>query len=556
MDDIRDIIYKHALLNAVKHKGNANSKAVMGSIMSQEAELRSKASDIGKLLPEIVDSVNKLSPDEQKSEMEKNNLQIENKKTNKKKEKGLGDLPGLHENVVMRFAPNPSGPLHIGHSRAAIPNSEFVKKYGGKLILRIEDTDPKRVFEPAYDLIPEDLEWLNINVDEIHYQSDRFEIYYKYAEELIKKGKAYMCTCDGGDFKKLKDNCQPCPHRDNTVEENMRLWKEFPTMDAGKAVLRVKTDINHKNPAIRDWVAMRIVDEEHPRLGNKYRVYPMMNFSVAIDDHLMGMTHVLRGKDHMANSEKQEYLYKHMNWEVPEFIHYGRLKMTDIKLSTSEAKKGIDEGIYSGWDDPRLGTLRALAKRGIQAETITKLMRELGIKMNDSAISWKKIYGLNRNIIEDKVNRYFFVANPQKIQIKGEYPQLNVEIPLHPNHLEKGYRQLKFNGEIYISEDDNKNGIVRLMDAVNIKINEDNYEYISESFEEAKEAGAKIIHWIPTENPVPVEIVMPDATITKGLAENGINNLKTGDIIQFERFGFVRLDKKEKNKLTFYYAHK
>ena len=556
MDDIRDIIYKHALLNAVKHKGNANSKAVMGSIMSQEAELRSKASDIGKLLPEIVDSVNKLSPDEQKSEMEKNNLQIENKKTNKKKEKGLGDLPGLHENVVMRFAPNPSGPLHIGHSRAAIPNSEFVKKYGGKLILRIEDTDPKRVFEPAYDLIPEDLEWLNINVDEIHYQSDRFEIYYKYAEELIKKGKAYMCTCDGGDFKKLKDNCQPCPHRDNTVEENMRLWKEFPTMDAGKAVLRVKTDINHKNPAIRDWVAMRIVDEEHPRLGNKYRVYPMMNFSVAIDDHLMGMTHVLRGKDHMANSEKQEYLYKHMNWEVPEFIHYGRLKMTDIKLSTSEAKKGIDEGIYSGWDDPRLGTLRALAKRGIQAETITKLMRELGIKMNDSAISWKKIYGLNRNIIEDKVNRYFFVANPQKIQIKGEYPQLNVEIPLHPNHLEKGYRQLKFNGEIYISEDDNKNGIVRLMDAVNIKINEDNYEYISESFEEAKEAGAKIIHWIPTENPVPVEIVMPDATITKGLAENDINNLKTGDIIQFERFGFVRLDKKEKNKLTFYYAHK
>ena len=556
MDDIREIIYKHALLNAAKHKGNANPKAVMGSIMSQEAELRSKAKEIGQLLSGVVDEVNNLSADEQKSEMEKYDVKVEAKKPAKPKEKGLGELPGSHENVVMRFAPNPSGPLHIGHSRAAIPNGEFVKKYDGKLILRIEDTDPKRVFEPAYELIPEDLKWLNIEPDEIYYQSDRFEIYYKYAEELIKKGKAYMCTCDGGDFKELKDNCQPCPHRSNSVEENLKLWEEFPKMNAGEAVLRVKTDIKHKNPAIRDWVAMRIVDEEHPRLGKKYRIYPMMNFSVAVDDHLMGMTHVLRGKDHMANSEKQEYLYKHMGWEIPEFIHYGRLKMTDVKLSTSEAKKGIEEGKYSGWDDPRLGTLRALARRGIQSETITQLMKEIGIKMNDSAISWKKIYGLNRNIIEDKVNRYFFVANPIKIQIKGEYPELNVEIPLHPDYPEKGNRQLKFNGEVYIPEKDNNNGTVRLMDAVNIKIENNNYEYLSESFEEAKEAKAKIIHWIPSKETIPVEIIMPDATITKGLAEKDTNNIKEGEIVQFERFGFAKLDKKEENKLTFYYTHK
>ena len=152
MDDIRDIIYKHALLNAAKHKGNANPKAVMGSIMSQEAELRSKAKEIGQLLSTVVDEVNNLSVDEQKTEMEKYDVKVEAKKPAKPKEKGLGELPGAHENVVMRFAPNPSGPLHIGHSRAAIPNGEFVKKYDGKLILRIEDTDPKRVFEPAYEI--------------------------------------------------------------------------------------------------------------------------------------------------------------------------------------------------------------------------------------------------------------------------------------------------------------------------------------------------------------------------------------------------------------------
>lgn len=556
MDDIGEIIYKHALLNAAKHKGNANPKAVMGSIMSQEAELRSKAKEIGQLLPEIVEKVNNLSPEEQKAEMDKNSIEVVETKKPVKKEKGLGELPGSHENVVMRFAPNPSGPLHIGHSRAAIPNGEFVKKYKGKLILRIEDTDPKRVFEPAYQLIPEDLKWLGIEPDEIHYQSDRFEIYYKYAEELIKKGKAYMCTCDGGDFKQLKDNCQPCPHRDNSVEENLKLWEEFENMEAGQAVLRVKTDIKHKNPAIRDWVAMRLVDEEHPRLGKKYRIYPMMNFSVAVDDHLMGMTHVLRGKDHMANSEKQEYLYKHMDWEIPEFIHYGRLKMTDVKLSTSEAKKGIEEGKYSGWDDPRLGTLRALARRGIQAETIINLMKEIGIKMNDSAISWKKIYGLNRNIIEDKVNRYFFVADPVKLDITGDYNETIVKIPLHPDYPEKGNRELPFNGEVYIQEKDNNNGLVRLMDAVNVELKDDTATYHSETFEEAKEAKARIIHWIPAENTVPVEVVMPDATIMKGLAENGVNNLEIDDIIQFERFGFARLDNKEDDKLTFYFAHK
>ncbi len=556
MDELEEIVYKHALLNASKHKGSANPKAVMGSIMSQEAELRSRAKEIGPLSGKIVAKVNALSVDEQLNEMEKFNVHAENKKP-EKKEKGLGELPGSHENVVMRFAPNPSGPLHIGHARAAIPNNEFVKKYGGKLILRIEDTDPKRVFEPAYTLIQEDLEWLGVKPDEIYYQSDRFDIYYKYAEELIKKGKAYMCTCKGGDFKELKDNCKPCPHRDNSVEENLELWRKFPEMEEGQAVLRVKTDINHKNPAIRDWVAMRIVDEEHPKLGHKYRVYPMMNFSVAVDDHLMGMTHVLRGKDHLANSEKQKYLYNHMGWEVPEFIHYGRLKMTDVALSTSKAKEGIESGKYSGWDDPRLGTLRAIARRGIQPETITQLMKEIGIKMNDSSVSWKKIYGLNRNIIEDKVNRYFFVADPVKISVsKDDCEKMLIKRPLHPDYPERGDRELLFDGDAYIPKKDFKNGLVRLMDAVNVDLDGEEVTFHSTSFEDAKENHARIIQWVPVEENVKVKIVMPDASIVEGVAETDIKDLDVGTLLQFERFGFVRLDSKNDNEITFYYTHK
>ena len=557
MDELEQIVYKHALMNAVKHKGNANPGAVMGSIMAQEAELRSRAKEIGPISGKIVAKVNGMSLDEQNKEMDNLGIVVEEKKA-KVKEEGLPDLSGSTKNIVMRFAPNPSGPLHIGHARAAVPNGEYIKKYGGKLILRIEDTDPKRVYPPAYEMIQEDLKWLGITPDEVIYQSDRFPIYYKYAEELIKKGKAYMCVCDGGDFKKLKDNCQACPCRDNSVEENLKLWNEFPNMEAGSAVLRVKTDINHKNPAIRDWVAMRIVEEEHPRLGTEFRVYPMMNFSVAVDDHLLGMTHVLRGKDHLANSEKQTYLYNHMDWDVPDFIHYGRLKMEDIPLSTSKAMEGIENGEYSSWDDPRLGTLRAIGRRGIKAKTIWDLMLEIGIKMSDSAISWKKIYGLNRNNIEKEANRYFFVKNPKKIEITDipdEYNNMVVEIPFHPD-FDRGNRNLLLSSKIYVSQDDYNDGTFRLMDGINVNIDKNNVSYDSYSFEDAKSKKARIIHWLPLENNLKAKIVMDDASVVEGLCEEDCKNLKVGDIVQFERLGFVRLDEVKDDELIFYYGHK
>ena len=555
MNDLEEIVYKHALLNAAKHKGSANPGAVMGSIMANEPELRSRAKEIGPLAGKIVAQVNNLSAEEQASEMEKYHVEVQEKK--QVKEVGLQELPGTHENIVLRFAPNPSGPLHIGHSRAAVPNAEYVKRHDGKLILRIEDTDPKRVYEDAYEMIPQDLKWLGINPDEIIYQSDRFEIYYDYARQLIEKGAAYMCTCDGATFKELKDNCKACPCRDNSVEENLELWDKFDTMDAGDAVLRVKTDINHKNPAIRDWVAMRLVDETHPRLGNKYRIYPMMNFSVAVDDHLMGMTHVLRGKDHLANSEKQKYLYDHMGWDLPEFIHYGRLKMEDIALSTSKALEGIENGTYSGWDDPRLGTLRAVARRGIDPRTIYNLITEIGVKMADSAISWKKIYGLNRNLLEPIANRYFFVEDPQLIEVKDYADgEVVIERPLHADHLDRGNRLLPFDGKAYLAKDDISDGIFRLMDAVNVDISGDDVTYHSTSFEDARDLKARIIQWVPVKDNVKVTIVMDDASLKTGLGESALCDLKVGDIVQFERVGFARLDEIKDDELIFYYAHK
>ncbi|WP_287382501.1 glutamate--tRNA ligase, partial [Methanobacterium sp.] len=410
-------------------------------------------------------------------------------------------------------------------------------------------------------MIPEDLKWMGVTWDEEIIQSDRMEIYYEHALELIKLGGAYMCTCPGDVFKELKDSSQSCPHREATVEENLKLWEKMPETGEGEMVLRVKTDIEHKNPAIRDWVAMRVVEDEHPRIGNQYRVYPMMNFSVAVDDHLLGVTHVLRGKDHLANSEKQEYLYHHMGWDVPKFIHYGRLKMDDVRLSTSQARQGIEDGIYSGWDDPRLGTIRAIARRGIQPAAIRELMMEIGVKIADSTVTWKKIYGLNRSFLEDKANRYFMVENPKLVEIEGVPESLlgNVERPLHPDHLDRGMRSLEFNGKVYLDGEDipsQDDQVLRLMDAVNITFQDGQAQYHSEGIDEAREAKARIVQWVPTEGAVETEMVMPDASLVTGFAESTLKGVEEGEVVQLERIGFARLDGKEDGNLRFYYSHK
>ena len=271
----------------------------------------------------------------------------------------------------------------------------------------------------------------------------------------------------------------------------------------------------------------------------------------------MGMTHVLRGKDHLANSEKQKYLYDHMGWDLPEFIHYGRLKMEDIALSTSKALEGIENGTYSGWDDPRLGTLRAVARRGIDPRTIYNLITEIGVKMADSAISWKKIYGLNRNLLEPVANRYFFVEDPQLIEVKGyEDGEVTIERPLHADHLDRGNRILLFDGSAYLAKEDVEDGVFRLMDAVNVDIKDNEVTYNSTSFEDARAVKAKIIQWVPSEENVNVTIVMDDASLKKGLGESALSDLKVGDIGQFERVGFARLDEISQDGLVFYYAHK
>ncbi len=556
MENVKKKILAIALKNAINHNGKANPKAVLGRFLAENPEYRKKAKEVLQVVEKVVKEIENLSINDMKKMLKDLGVNVEEKG---KKEKDL-DLPNVKDKVVMRFAPNPSGPLHIGHARAAVLNDYFVKKYGGKLILRLEDTDPKRVLPESYDMIKEDLDWLGVKVDEIVIQSDRMEIYYEYGKKLIEMGYAYVCECEPEEFRKLRNKGIPCKCRERSVEENLDLWEKMLNGEIENVAVRLKTDIRHKNPSIRDFPIFRIEKTPHPRTGEKYVVYPLMNFSVPIDDYLLGMTHVLRGKDHIVNTEKQSYIYKYFNWKMPEFIHYGILKIEDTVLSTSSIYKGIKEGLYSGWDDVRLGTLRALRRRGIKAEAIYEIMKRIGIKQADVKFSWENLYAINKELIDKDARRFFFVWNPKKLVIKNAKKRI-LNLRMHPDRPEFGKRELIFDGEVYVVGDEIEEGkMYRLMELFNIVVEKVNdiikAKYHSDDFKIARKNKAKIIHWIPIKDSLKVKVLMPTGEIKEGFAEKDFKIVNVDDIVQFERFGFVRVDKKGNKKIICCYAHR
>ncbi|MDO5843852.1 MAG: glutamate--tRNA ligase, partial [Methanocorpusculum sp.] len=505
--DIRNEIYILALENAVKHKAVPRAGAILGSVMGGHPELRPKAKEINMMLPDILKEVEALSTEEREAKLrELKPDAIEKMHEKKERIHELPELPDAENGVVMRFAPNPSGPLHLGHARASVLNDYYVKKYGGKFYYRVEDTDPKRVDPSAYDMVLEDLKWLGIGITDIVIQSDRFDIYYDYARQLIKLGGAYMCNCDNEEFKALKLKKQACPCRSLSVEENL---KRFEDMLAGKynegeITLRVKTDIAHPDPAVRDFAAMRVLkNPKHPRKPEIF-VYPLMNFSVAVDDHLLGMTHVIRGKDHIANTRRQEYIYKYFGWKMPYFYHYGRMSIAGLELSTSGMRKGINEGLYAGWDDIHLGTLRALARRGIQAEAVRVAVVDIGIGDTDISFSWENLFAQNKAIIDADADRYFFVPDAVEVTVTGAEPT-EARAPVYPNKPERGERVLKFTGKVLLPKSEIEAGkMIRLKDLFNIRITGENTaEFAGNSLAEARAAKASIVQWIPAESKVP-----------------------------------------------------
>lgn len=562
-DDIKILIKKYALQNAVKYNKLPQAGPVMGKVMASQ-ELRTRAKEVNSLVKEVLDEINRMSPDSWEEELNRLAPElIAELKDKKEPDKGLPPLD-IKGQLVMRFAPNPNGPPTIGSSRGIVVNSEYTKKYNGKFIIRFDDTDPatKRPMLEAYGWYLDDCEWLGAKPDEVIIASDRIPKYYDVAEQLIKKSGAYVCFCDQEKFKALKDIKKACQHREQHVEKNMELWKKMLSGDYNEqeAVLRIKTDIAHKDPAIRDWVAFRIIKTAHPRpeVGNKYTAWPLLDFESAVEDHLLGTTLIIRGKDLTDSEIRQRYIYKYMGWKYPDTMHWGRLRIHEFgKLSTSGLKKAIADRIYTGWDDPRMPTIRALRRRGIQPEALRKFMIELGLGETDISLSLDTLYAENRKIVDPVANRYFFVWEPVELEVEGAEPKI-AKAPLHPSR--SGIRQIPAGKKVLICESDVENlkeeERLRLKDLYNIQITGVSplrAKFIGTDLDLVKKEKARIIHWVPADGQK-VRVLSPDGEYV-GIGERGIEK-ELDKVVQFERFGFVRIDSVKDDEIVAYFTHK
>lgn len=546
--DIVAAVRKYALQNAVEYAGQGQAGSVLGRLLSEREDLRRKAKQLRDLIETEVTAANSLAEshgiEHVRKELERTAPEALEREKHRKAE-GLKELPGDTSRVVLRFAPNPNGPLTLGHSRGVVINSEYARMYDGKVVLRFDDTDTK-VKPPlpeAYGWIEDEYEWLaGRSADVIIRASERMPLYLEHAERMVAERFGYVCRCSADKFRGFREEKQDCPCRGRSAAESLSDWKSMNDgqMQDGEAVVRVKTDMTLPNPALRDWPALRIQHTPHPLAGDRYKVWPLLDFQSAIEDHEQGVTHIVRGKDLMDSTRKQTLLYEHFGWEYPEPLYWGRVKVHEFGgFSTSEMRASIESGSHEGWDDLRLPTLKTLRRRGFSAQALRDFWIDLGLTQKDISISMQTIEAFNSSLIDSAIERRSFVASPVTLELQGAGEERGVLVPRHPDGAVPGSREWRFTGSIAIQTSDLRSGRVRLKEFADIEISRDTATV--ESFDRSD--GRPIIHWIPTSMTREAELAIPAGDeLHKQIGVLEDFELEVGDTYQLERVGFARLE--------------
>ncbi len=572
MDEKQRAAFKYALQNALKFGGKANPKAVLGSLMKDFPDLRSDRALAGQLADEAVASSTAFSPDEQKAELLKLDPdfeanQQEAKQARKEKRSSLPDLPNaVQGKVVTRIPPEPSKYNHLGHAMSFLINFLYAKKYGGKSILRFEDTNPEKESQEFVDAMRSDvLDYLDISPDKIVFASDHMEKYYAFANQLIEKNDAYVCSCPQESIRHNRREMNDCEHRTQSVMENQLLWEKMKSgeLKEGSTILRLKIDMQHKNAVMRDPVIYRLSYTSHYKQEEKYKVWPMYDFENAVEEGLCEVTHVLRSNEFDQRIELQNYIAKLLNFPEVTYKHYGRYNVIGATTQGREIRALIESGDYIGWDDPRLVTLRALKRRGIVKEAYYELAQKIGLSKTQTNLDFSIIAAVNRSLLDKSAKRFFAVKDPVIVTVNN-IPESLKEFSLsyHP-HEEKGDRKLSVTKEYYIEKSDNNsivvNQVVRFMDSMNVKkISDTEYNFLSESYDDYRVLNSRgpLIHFVPKDGKeVHAEIFMPDTSTQNIVCESNASSITPNEVIQFERYAFCRLDRIENGKPIFWFTH-
>ena len=557
-EEIRKEIRKIVLQNAFEHDGQTKDRIVLSKILGTKPELRSKVKEMSYEITAIVNEVNKISLAEQKSEIENSFPEVLVSKKQQEREE-LPALEGAEKGkVVTRFPPEPNGYPHIGHAKAAIINEEYVNMYGGKKILRMDDTNPENERLEYYAAIKVGLEWLGIQYDVIKNTSDDMKILYEKGLETIISGNAYICTCKRDSISKNRKEMKACKCSMADQNQNDYRWyKMFDKYEPGEAIVRLHGNMKSENTVMRDPVLFRVIEAKHPLLGDKYRVWPSYDFAVAIEDSVDGVSHAFRSKEYELRNELYYSILDSLKMRKPIMLEFSRLEFKGVPVSKRILKPLIKTGKISWYDDPRLPMLESLKRRGITAEAIRKFILSLGFTKADTLAPFDALESFNRKIIDVKSIRLYMVKNPKKLVVK-KLPLSFVELPNHPTK-DMGKRKIEINENLYLSSEDatnlNVGNNIRLMGLGNVSITKNNHESIEGEFiGEAINVDYPKFQWITQKNSHELKILIPKQLfIDEEFNEDSLEEitvhtepyfleLPEGTEIQFVRFGYCRKD--------------
>ncbi|EDV26695.1 uncharacterized protein TRIADDRAFT_54976 [Trichoplax adhaerens] len=494
------------------------------------------------------------------------------------------ELPGAEMGkVVVRFPPEASGYLHIGHAKAALLNQHYQTNFKGKLIFRFDDTNPVKEKADFEKVIIEDVSLLQVKPDIFSHTSDHFPLMLELAEKLIKEGKAYADDTPADDMKKQREQRLPSKNRENSVETNLQLWKE---MQAGterglQCCIRAKIDYNSVNGCLRDPTMYRCKLEAHPKTGTKYKAYPTYDFACPIVDSVEGVTHALRTTEYHDRDDQYYWFIKQMGLRTLHVWEYSRLNLNHTVLSKRKLAWFVEQGLVDGWDDPRFPTVRGIVRRGMTIEGLRQFIVAQGSSRSVVNMEWDKIWAFNRKVIDPIAPRFTSLLKGSTVQITIPGVEEKSESALkHPKNKDVGMKTVWYSSNVLVDKVDvvdvQEGEIVTLINWGNIKIskverngsNEVTGITASLDLENTDYKKTRKLTWLSKTDKapfVPTIGVYYDYLITKTVLgkddnfrdyvnKNTKNNvemlgdpelkfLKAGDIIQLQRRGFFRCDK-------------
>lgn len=510
---------------------------------------------------------------------------------------------GKHHTVITRFPPEPNGYLHIGHAKSICLNFGLAQEFGGRCHLRFDDTNPLKEEQEYIDAIKRDVRWLGFDWGEHeYYASDYFEQLYRWAEELILKGLAYVCDCTPEQVRALRGTLTepgtPCLHRDRPRGENLELFRrmragEFPN---GARVLRAKIDMAHGNLNMRDPVMYRILHAPHPHAGSAWCIYPTYDWAHGQSDSIEGITHSICTLEFEAHRPLYDWFLEALGIYHPQQIEFARLNLTYTVMSKRRLLELVQEGIVRGWDDPRMPTISGLRRRGYTPEAIRAFAEKIGVAKRDSVVDIQLLEHCLREDLNARAPRRFAVLHPVKL-ILDNYPAGQVEhfeVPNNPEDPAAGTRFLAFGRELWIEADDVRQtpppkywrlfpgNEVRLRSAYLVTCTEvirdasGTIVEVHASFDPASRGGSapdgrrvkSTIHWLSVTEAVPAEVRLydhlftqpdPDAVpegqswravlnssseevLTNCRVEPSLAGSSVGAFFQFERLGYFVVD--------------